>query len=149
MNVGATDEEVITVYRIWCRKHLRKIKQERLLRKTIPEARRATAEYLEQWNVSQPTRRKPGTTSTQIIDAIVAGNKRASEIEKYTGLKGSTVRMHLKRMLAGGKLVKDLSGYDIPGVCSPLVESKVRRHGRFETVIESQILRLGRRRLSP
>ena len=123
MNVGATDEEVITVYRIWCRKHLRKIKQDRLLRKTIPEARRATAEYVERWNASQPKRRKHGTTRKQIIEAIEAGCRWPSEIEKFTGLKGSTVRMHLKRMLVAGKLGKDPSGYNIPGVCSPLVES--------------------------
>jgi hypothetical protein len=124
MNVGATDEEVITVYRIWCRKHGRKIKQDRFLRKTIPNARVATAEYIEQWTASQPKRRKHGTTTNQIIEAVQAGCKKACEIEKYTGLKGSTVRMHLKRMLTAGKLVKNSSGYDIPAVCSPLVETK-------------------------
>lgn len=123
MYVGATDEEVITVYRIWCRRHLLRIKQDRFLKHTIPAARLATAAYVEKWNASQPKRRKHGTTTKQITDAIVAGNKRASEIEKYTGLKGSTVRMQVKRMLAAGKLVKDSLGYDVPGVCGPLVES--------------------------
>ena len=89
MNVGATDEEVITVYRIWCRKHLLRIKQDRFLTQTIPAARLATAPYVEKWNTSQPTRRKHGTTSAQIIDAIVAGNKkgiRNREVHRAEGI---------------------------------------------------------------
>lgn len=121
MNVGATDAEIAICYRVWCGKHLLK-RKDRFFSHIIAAARLATADYLEEWKAMQPTRRRHGTTMNQIREAIKAGHTKPAAMVKFTGLKGSTVRMHLKRLVDDGRLVKGASGYAIPGVCSPEVE---------------------------
>ena len=124
MNVGAADGEVAIFYRVWCGKH-RLRRKERFFTYIVPKARMATADYVGEWKARQPTRRKHGTTTNQIKEAIQAGHVTPAAIVTFTGLKGSTVRMQLKRLIDDGRLVKGASGYAIPCVCCPMVESLV------------------------
>lgn len=122
MNVGAMDEEVATVYRVWCGKHRLK-RKDRFYTHIIPDARLATASYIAAWESEQPVRRKRGTTTNKIMEAIKNGANQPKAIQEATGLKDSTVRMHLKRLADAGKLVRRPSGYAIPDGYSPVVES--------------------------
>lgn len=112
MNVGATDEEIRTAYRVWCGKHKLKRKN-RFYSHIVPDARLVTAEYIERWKASQPVTRKWGTTTDQVLEAIRSGASHPRAIVDYTGLKGSAVRMHLKRLCEAGKLIKTDAGYAI------------------------------------
>jgi hypothetical protein len=114
MCVGATDGEVVTAYKAWCRKHKLPIKAR--FQRVLEKARIVTAPYIEDWRSRQPIRRKHGTTTYQIFDAITNGHTRPKAIEEYTGLSGSGVRMHLKRMKAAGALVKNGRDYAIADV---------------------------------
>jgi hypothetical protein len=121
MNVGATDAEIAILYRAWCGKHLL-IRKDRFFSHVIPAARLATAAYVNEWKANQPTRRKHGTTTNLIQEAIKAGHTKPAAIVNVTGLKGSTVRMHLKRLVDAGSLVRGASGYALPDICSSEVE---------------------------
>jgi hypothetical protein len=122
MNVGATDEEIAIMYRVWCGKHKLK-RKDRFYTHIIPDARLATASYIAAWKSQQPVRRKHGTTTIQILEAITNGLNQPMAICEATGLKGSTVRMQLKRLTDAEKLVRMPSGYAIPYECIPVVES--------------------------
>lgn len=121
MTVGATDDEVMMAYRLWCGKHGFPV-HDRFTR-TIPRARLKVAPYIAEWKAKQPVRRKHGTTTAAIYDAIQSGATLPKDITQQTGLKGSTVRMHLKRLIEAGKLTKTASRYAIADVSSSATTS--------------------------
>lgn len=119
MNVGATDEEVVRIYRHWCAKHGLRAKI-RFVTHVMPAARRGTAAYIADWNARLPKRRKQGTTRQQIFEAIRSGATQPKQIARGTQLKGSSVRMQLKRLTNAGHLVRASQGYAIASDYSPV-----------------------------
>ncbi|HEY3443596.1 MAG TPA: bifunctional DNA primase/polymerase [Paludibaculum sp.] len=111
MNVGATDEEVMTFYKAWCKKH--SLKPKKNFATTIERAREKTAAYVAAWQATQPVRRKHGTSRIEIIAAVESGACQPKDIAEATGLKRSAVRMMLSKMVADGSLVRTVSGYAI------------------------------------
>jgi hypothetical protein len=122
MHVGATDQEVLTVYPYWCHKNGLKPQVGRF-RRTVSRARKFVADYIARWQAGQPVRRKHGTTTKQIVEAIRNGASQPKAIVAVTGLKGSAIRMHLKRLTDSGKLVCTPSGYAIADDYKPYSES--------------------------
>ncbi|MGJ5813695.1 bifunctional DNA primase/polymerase [Paludibaculum fermentans] len=120
MNVGATDEEVMTFYKAWCNKHL--LRPKKTFATTTRRARSKTAAYVQDWQAKQPVRRKQGTTRAEITEAIETGACQPKDIAKATGSKGSAVRMMLSKMVADGSLVSTPSGYAIP--CAVLASER-------------------------
>jgi len=112
MNVGASDEEVLSVYHCWCRKHGLESKK-RFISHVLPAARTATADYIADWNSKQPKRRKHGTTKEEILKAIRSGIVKPTDIVAVTNLGASAVRMQLKRLVAAGILERSGNGYRI------------------------------------
>jgi len=113
MNVGATDGEVALVYRVWCRKHKLRRKEDRFVTRILPDARKLTADYVAAWQSKQPVRRKRGTTNQEIMDAIRTGVNRPKDIAVHCGFKIGTVKSQLKRLTDVGRLKRTPNGYTV------------------------------------